>query len=398
MTGPAETSDLVVIETHPIQYHAPVYRCLQQRFGLKVTTIYGSDFSIAGALDPEFNRTVAWDSDLLSGYSATFLSRVQRGAATEVRAVRATGLAQALQRARPRALLLPGYGVRFYRQAFLCARRSRTPIVFRGETTDHAVARSRPKQRIRNMFLRYFYKRCAALLYIGARSREHFRRFEDVTTDKLFYSPYCVDTSPFQTAESARERFRAAQRKNLGITDDQILLLFSGKLSPRKGPDQLLQSVALLPDDLRNRVAVVFMGDGEMNSALRSLAETLRVQTHFAGFQNQTQLSSFYHAADLLAVPSRHSETWGLVVNEALHHGLPCVVSDAVGCKPDLITEGLTGECSPTDCLSGFAQAIQRALPLIRSPRVRQHCRDRVESYSIENAARGIARAYESVI
>jgi hypothetical protein len=50
---------LAVIETHPVQYHAPVYRALQQSFGVPVTAIYGSDFSVAGYRDKEFGTSFA---------------------------------------------------------------------------------------------------------------------------------------------------------------------------------------------------------------------------------------------------------------------------------------------------------------------------------------------------
>ena len=72
---------LAVIETHPIQYHAPVYRALQRDFGIAVTAIYGSDFSVEGYHDREFGATFAWDTDLLTGYSSTFLARAADGGA-----------------------------------------------------------------------------------------------------------------------------------------------------------------------------------------------------------------------------------------------------------------------------------------------------------------------------
>jgi glycosyltransferase involved in cell wall biosynthesis len=51
-----------------------------------------------------------------------------------------------------------------------------------------------------------------------------------------------------------------------------------------------------------------------------------------------------YLLADLFVLPSRgNSETWGLAVNEAMHLGLPCLVSDVVGCQRDLVTDGDTG-------------------------------------------------------
>ena len=67
------------------------------------------------------------------------------------------------------------------------------------------------------------------------------------------------------------------------------------------------------------------------------------------GFLNQRELGEAYAIADCLALPSDFAETWGLVVNEALATGLPCVVSDAVGCAPDLIRDGETGYVYPLD-------------------------------------------------
>ena len=118
---------LAVIETHPIQYHAPVYRLVQQRFGVPVTAIYGSDFSVAGYRDAEFGATFAWDSDLLSGHSPVFLSRVADGGAPSVDGVSARGLGGALRATEPKAVLLTGYSPRFHQVAFYQAWRTGAP-------------------------------------------------------------------------------------------------------------------------------------------------------------------------------------------------------------------------------------------------------------------------------
>jgi glycosyltransferase involved in cell wall biosynthesis len=99
-----------------------------------------------------------------------------------------------------------------------------------------------------------------------------------------------------------------------------------------------------------------------------------------------------------LALPSVVSETWGLVVNDALHHGLPCLVSTAVGCAPDLVESGVTGEVFATGSEASLADAIVKALPLTESNEVRVKCREKVGGYTIEKAAEGIARAYSAVV
>src|SRR5207249_7022917 len=122
---------LTVIETHPIQYHAPIYRVLQERFSIPTTAIYASDFSVTGYQYREFGATFAWDTDLLSGYTAVFLSHVANGGAHMAEAVSTRGLGKALQEAAPEAVLVTGYSPRFYQAVLYQAWRARYPILFR---------------------------------------------------------------------------------------------------------------------------------------------------------------------------------------------------------------------------------------------------------------------------
>src|SRR5215469_13286039 len=87
---------LFVIETHPVQYHAPVYSAVQQQFRIPVTAIYGSDFSVAGYQDKEFNTFFAWDTDLLAGYDSVFVSQVGHGGSKTPEKISPTGLARIL--------------------------------------------------------------------------------------------------------------------------------------------------------------------------------------------------------------------------------------------------------------------------------------------------------------
>jgi glycosyltransferase involved in cell wall biosynthesis len=389
---------LVAIETHPIQYHAPVYRVLAQRFGVPVTAVYGSDFSIAGYRDPEFGASFKWDTDLLSGYASVFLSRVAAGGARSAHEVSTRGLRAALASLRPSAMLVSGYSPRFHRVAWFEARRTGAPILFRGETSDVAVSRDRMKSRVRDVALRAAYRTCSRLLYIGQHSLAHFARL-GVASTRLVFSPYCVDLTPFEGDEEARDRLRPATRRALGVQDQDVVLVFSGKLRERKGVDLILPAVRRLPAALRDRMFVMFLGDGEQRDLLAaSAAETPSVRVAFPGFQNQTQLSRFYHAADLLVLPSRHSETWGLVVNEALHHGLPCVVSDRVGSAPDLVASGVTGTVCASGSISALATALEGTMPLVGHASVRAACRAKVQNYSVDKAAEGIAAAYAAVV
>jgi len=152
--------------------------------------------------------------------------------------------------------------------------------------------------------------------------------------------------------------------------------------------------VRALPESIRRRTIVVCAGDGALRGGLEAdAARTPSVGLRVLGLQSQKALSRWYHASDLLLLPSRHSETWGLVVNEALHHGVPCVVSARVGCAPDLIDAATGVVCSP-DSVEGLTAGIVAVLPLVGSATTREDCRAKVAGYSVDRAALGLAEAY----
>lgn len=389
---------LLVVETHPIQYHAPVYRWLQARLGVPVHAVYGSDFSVAGYRDPEFEAVFRWDTDLLSGYEAEFLSRSERSGFRGLRQLSARSLDSVLARRRPGAALVLGYGIPFYRQAILALFRSGIPLLFRGEVSDRArQKRSGPARFLRRQTLRWFYSRCARLLYIGEEAKRHYRRL-GVPEERMIFSPYCVDTEPFRCSEADRSSLRAAVRQRLGLGESDFALLFSGKLIAEKAPGLVLRAVKKFSAERRARTAVICLGSGPLLGDLQELSRAEpAVRLCVLGFRNQRELSPYYHAADLLVLPSIH-EVWGLVVNEAMHHGIPCVVSEAVGCAPDLVEPGETGELFETGSADSLARALERVKAWAGGPDVRARCREKVSRYTVEAAAESIAAAYRAVV
>lgn len=393
--NPKSMRGLAIVETHPVQYHAPVWRAAAA-LGVPLTVIYGGDFSVRGYRDREFGASFRWEADLLAGYP----SRVLQPEADGYDAVTASGLVDALDEIKPAAVLALGYHHPLDRAAIRWALDRNVPLFFRGETSDAPrAARSWWRARLRDLVLRRIYRRCAVVLYLGENSRSHYRRL-GVPEGRLVHSPYCVDTAMFDPREEGRAALRGQTRLQAGFAEDDWVLLFSGKLSWRKGVDLIPQAVAALPEELRRRVRLVFVGDGEKRAELEAAcANLLPGRCHFTGFINQSGLSAWYHAADVLLLPSREMETWGLVVNDALHHGLPAVVSGAVGCAPDLVKSGRTGEVFATHDVAGLTQALNRVAGWSQTApeRTRANCRDLVDGYSIAKAAQGILRAWQGI-
>jgi glycosyltransferase involved in cell wall biosynthesis len=387
---------VLAIDTHPIQYKAPLYRRLQEEHGHEVSAYFASDLGTARYADAEFGVEVAWNVDLLAGYRSFFAHRGQQGAAQsdiEMHKLRCRGLAKVLWQTRPQVILLSGYTSLFVRDALSQLALLPIPWVFRAETTDHAVQRTAIKSVLRDNLLRALYRRMSALAYIGERSRRHYQRL-GVPERKLFFAPYGVETSPFETSEADRTRLRHLCRAELQVPDQRVVLLFSGKLSQRKDPALLVQAVRSLPAVLRQRITIVYLGAGELSDQLvRLAAAEPRVDVRLIGFKSQGELSAYYHAADALVLGSRSGETWGLVVNEALHHGTPCIVSHLVGCAPDLIVPGQTGEVFEAGSAESLVRAIGRIWPRLGTRTTRERARAHIAGYSLDAAASGLSQA-----
>ena len=385
----ANAPRLIAVETHPIQYRAPMYRWLAAN-GVELTVLYGSDCSVVGYQDPGFGRTFTWDQDLLSGYRSEFLGTTATGADSPEHASSA-GLRERLAHFRPDAVLATGYSPDFHRQVIRATLEAGLPLLFRAETTHINPGKSRIKRALRDRWLRRLYKRCAALLYIGESSRRHYRD-RKVPDEKLVFSPYAVDPTPFRVSEADRATLRDAQRAALGVISGDLMLLLSGKLIKRKNPLAAINALQLLPTAMKQRIHIIYLGDGALRRDVEAAAAKAHARVTITGFVNQAGLSAYYHAADLLLMPS-HFEPWGLVVNDALHHGLPCVVSENVCSQFDLIESGRTGEVHRSGNDRALAQAIERATALAGRADVREHCRTKVSAYSPAAAGAAIKQA-----
>lgn len=389
---------LAVICTHPIQYFAPVLRRLHKNYGIDVYAIYGSDAGVAPFRDTEFSESYSWDNDLVSGYESRYLSRLKPGEQFDIAKLRADGMDKELRSIKPDACLIVGYNPAFHRTAIFAALRQSLPVFFRGDVNDRSSLWRFPKSILKDAALFLFYRRCSKLLYVGRNAFDHYRRL-GVPESKMIFSPHCVDDSVFQSDEASRSELRNPLRKKLVGPDSEkaFLVLFSGKLMKRKNPGLIIQACKLLPPELRRQIAVVFMGSGQSKQDLEVFSKREpEVRCMFTGFKNQKELSPYYHAADFLVLPSLH-ETWGLVVNDALHHGLPCIVSDQVGCAPDLIIPSGTGEVFGSGDAAALAEAMQRIIAYAGQLRTREACREIAARFSVEAAARGIAEACHSL-
>ena len=379
---------LAIVETHPIQYKAPLFRKLaaDPRLDLKVFFAMVPDAAQQGA---GFGVAFEWDAPLLAGYPHEVLAnRAKRPSVTAFAGCDTPGIYGRLRALRPDAVLVNGWVAKTCLQALWACKRLGIPCLVRGEA-NLLRPRAAWKHALHGLLLRQY----AGWLAIGSANRE-FYRCHRCPEARIFWAPYAVDNDFFAAQAAARAGKRNELRAAFGLPADAVVFLFAGKLEAKKRPADLLAAVARLPADLKSRVNVLIAGDGSLRDDCERRARAENLPVAFAGFLNQSRLPDAYAAADVLVLPSDAGETWGLVVNEAMASGRPAVLSRAAGCCADLVVENETGrsfECGDVaalaDVLAGYARDPAAAA------RHGAAAAERVRAFGLDAAAAGIAAA-----
>jgi len=348
---------LAIVLSHPVQYYSPWFRWLRAHTALEFRVFYLWEFGVTVQRDPQFGTAFQWDVDLLGGYESEFVPNAATDPGTHhFRGLDNPALCARLAAWRPGAVLLFGYNWLSHLRVVWWARRQGVPLLFRGDS--HLLGRaSLPLGR--RLLLRVLYAQFAAVTYVGAANRDYFLAL-GVAANRLFFAPHSVNADHFDPSDGAAGTQAEKLRRELGLAGKRVVL-FAGKFHDRKQPVELLEAFLAVatPED-----ALVFVGDGAEKNRLVALAASQPAAcVRFLPFANQTEMPSRYRLADIFALPSRGSyETWGLAVNEAMHLGVPCLVSDLVGCQRDLVRPGETGWVFPAEDRSALASTLKAAL------------------------------------
>lgn len=322
---------LVIVTTHPIQYYAPVFRLLHQRANIQLKVFYtvgGSDKSI---YDPGFKQEITWDIPLLDGYDYNWVANTAKNPGSHhFQGIINPHLITRINEWQPDAVLVIGWA---YYSHFKAMRyyKNKLPVYFRGDSTllDEQAG---IKQICRTLILRNVYRYVDHAFYVGYNNRVYFKKY-GLKDKQLTFAPHAVDNERFGTDRGTEAMLL---RNSLDIADNDIVILFAGKLDEKKAPVLLLDSFLKLN---KPGVHLLFAGDGKLKHILQQKAAAQK-NVHFLPFQNQSYMPVVYQCCDLYCLPSNGpAETWGLAVNEAMACGKAILVSDKVGCAADLVSD-----------------------------------------------------------
>jgi len=388
---------ITALASHPVMYQSQLYRLVAANPLVELTVIFASNAGVRPYRDTGFGgHIIEWDQDLLAGYTHSFLGRAKRNRVDRFFDLADWDVVHHITRDRCDVLWVHSYSFLTLWLAIVAAKARGIPVMIREEQT---LLHRRPwwKEGFRALILRTLFKGVSGLA-IGSNNRAFFQHY-GVPEHRIHLVPYTTDNEDWQRQARDLAQTRDSIRTLLGIPAGSPAILFVGKLLPKKQPGLLLAAFEKVRKVLP--CSLVLVGLGELEQELhRIVAQNTIPDVIFVGFQNRSEISRAFAAADVFVLPSAKNETWGMVVNEAMNFGLPVIVSDRVGCAPDLVRSGANGYVFDHRSTQELADAIAK---LVSDPGLRQRFGRRsleiITLWSPRSAADGlVAAALASIV
>ena len=395
---------LAYLVSHPIQYQAPLLRRIAQEPDIDLTVFFGSDFSVRGYKDEGFGGVgVKWDVPLLEGYRHEFLPALRDNAKATVLSPLSHGIVSRLRGAKGEAafdaLWVHGYSTANAMHGMLAAKSLGIPVLLRAESWLRDRERGGPRLAAKQLFFKMLKEMVDGILPIGTLNAAYWRHYlgDDFP---LYPMPYAVNNEYFQQRSREAQAGRAELLHELNLDPSRPVILFASKLQTRKRCEDLVEAYKNLSPGpgQEPHPYLVIVGDGEERAALeRQAAASGLGGTRFCGFRNQSELPRFFDIATVFVLPSRH-EPWGLIVNEVMNAARAVIVSDDVGCQPDLITEGVEGCIFPVGDVAALTDALRRVLATPDTAKLMgQRGLERIRTWSYEEDIRGLRSALATI-
>ena len=387
---------LGILTTHPIQYQAPWFRTLAAEGGIDLQVWFCHKATAREQAAAGFGVAFDWDRSLLDGYSYRFLKNVSsRPGVGSYKGLDTPELDELIVNLRPDAMIVNGWHYKSAWQAMRACWRTGTPVMVRSDSHLN-TERSMAKKVTKWPLYRGFIPRLDACLAVGSWSRDYFLHY-GANPERIFKVPHVVDSDYF-VRESVRLLPRRSElRHNWGLDKDATVFLFAGKFIEKKRPMDFLNAIKHAVKG-GAKISGLMVGDGPLRYDCEYKVRSESLPISFTGFLNQSRIVAAYVAADALVLPSDGGETWGLVVNEAMACGLPCLVSDHVGCSPDLIIPEETGAVFPLGNCDKLALLLSDfAGDESKQAEMRWHVACGPDKYSSEAALAGTLEALNSI-
>ena len=277
------------------------------------------------------------------------------------------------------------------------ARRHHLPYVI--STHGSLIIKYRPKK-----FLKKW-------LYLSICERSNFRQasaihftteLEREQSDPLGRkAPGFIVPNGLDLAEFDRLPDKVLARKELGLPPDTLIVLYFGRLEPRKGLDILLQAFAKARETSPHRLMLMLAGpDFGQQALLYEMADKLNLSDHvvFPGYVPPEKRNALLVSVDIMALTSHQGENFGISALEGMLAGVPVLLSNNVGFHQDVLADqaGLAIPLTVEAVSQAMAQMVSNPEKL--KAMGRNAYRSARSRYDIKIVAKKMLLAYEDIL
>lgn len=215
----------------------------------------------------------------------------------------------------------------------------RIPYAIESDTPLH-IPSNKLKALIKKLYLFGLLRNKYCYGFPGGTLQKENLIYYGIPEYKNFIMPMSISSDRLQKV-SINLPSKDELKKNIGLHNKRVFL-FVGRLAKEKNVSLLIEAFSEMRKE-NNSIALVIVGDGPERNELEDLVRSNDVpDITFAGYKIFPDNVMYYKLSDILVLPSSH-EPWGLVVNEAMIMGIPVIVSDAVGCRKDIVVNEENG-------------------------------------------------------
>jgi glycosyltransferase involved in cell wall biosynthesis len=374
---------LLIITEIIAPYRIPVFNALAQRQEIDLQVVFLSE------TDPTLRDWVVYKNEIKFSYRVLphWRQRIGKYSLLFNRAVHST-----LSEINPEVIISGGYYCPAAWSAAYWAKRHSVPFLLWTEST---AMDQRGNHFPVEILKKHFLSLCSACIVPGKSSREYLKQL-GVSERQIITAHNAVDNDLFSNMAESPDRNKSAFGARYRLPHRYFL--FVGRLVKEKGILDLLEAYGRLKPEIRSNLGLVFVGDGSDATELQKRASKVqRGEIRFPGFVHREELAKIYSLAEAFIFPT-YTDTWGLVVNEAMACGLPVIASSVAGCTLDLVLDKWNGFVVDPGDPTRLADSMEKlATDLHLRRQMSNHSREQIQKYSPAVWAQGIIDAVDTV-
>lgn len=234
-----------------------------------------------------------------------------------------------------------------------------------------------------------FVMRGAKLYLSGMSPKSDYFLTYGATEDLIVQYPFASMYQKDIMENPPSEEEKRSAKEELGVKEP-VMVLFVGRFIPGKGVDSLIKACAGISD-----IGLYLVG-GEATEEYKRLSKECGVEINCVSHCEFEKLKKYYIASDIFVLPT-HSDTWGLVINEAMSFGQPIITTDKCVAGLELVTDDENGYLVE---VNDFMKIHEHIDNLAKDPEKRkcmgEKSLEKIQQYSYENMSRIIYSALQN--